>query len=501
MFFFVNEYILGQNSSVEHAEFKRIKLFDQHNEPARIVTRNHDNQLHRTIKKFHLIDGQIINMFDFFGDTVDYQGRELKARDLDIPIDYQVSTGNNSRTIKDGGRLIGEMHFASGTVGQIARIDYVDGAGNLTNREQYDIRGFKSVDEFFDNEGHLFYQIYYRPDGTRYMERHYIKSTANTPINSLNRLIDYRGKDRFFNTIDDLFAFFLNELNMANDENNVFIADRPAMANQPVMQITSKAKKYLWIPMDHVRDGQDEVIGAYDGSYAVPFTPEGLKKLTGVIVMTNAQRENLQTRLPKFKNKIYTISGTIAEEHQPVKLNARQHGSLLYVGRLGNDKQIDQLLQAYKLIHEAVPETNIDVYGYGSKPDMEKFEQQVIDLKIDDDSVNFKGYQPNVENVYDSAQLMLDLGKRDGQPLAMMEGLSHGVPVVSYAYNYGPAEMIDDGQNGRLIEANNISAIAQAAIEILQDDTQWQKMSDAAYANSTAFSPEKVWKQWEQIRA
>jgi hypothetical protein len=26
-------------------------------------------------------------------------------------------------------------------------------------------------------------------------------------------------------------------------------------------------------------------------------------------------------------------------------------------------------------------------------------------------------------------------------------------------------------------------------------------MSDAAYANSTAFSPENVWKQWEQIRA
>jgi len=499
MFYFVNEYILSQNSSLEHAEFKRIKLFDQFQTPAKIVTRNHDNQLHRTIKKFNLNDEQIINMFDFFGNTIDYVGHELKTKDLKIPVDYQVSTGNNSRTIKDGGRLVGEIHFASGTVGQIARVDYFDVAGNLANREQYDIRGFKSVDEFFDGEGHMSYQVYYRPDGTRYMERHYIKSTANTPINSLNQLLNYRGQDRFFNSIDDLFTYFLDELNQANDENNVFIADRPAVANMPVLSMESSAKKYLWLPMNHVREGQDEVLGAYDGSYALPFTPKGLKKLAGIIVMTNQQREHLQQRLPKFKKHIYTISGAIAEQHQPVKLSARKPGKLMYVGRLGKDKEIDQLLQAYKLIHEALPATTLDLYGYGSKPDLANFKQQVVDLKINDDSVNFKGYQPGVEEPYDTVQLMLDLGKRDGQPLAMVEGLSHGIPVISYNYHYGPAEIITDGNNGRLIETNNISEVANAAIKILQDDQLWQSMSDQAYQLSESYSPENVWKQWQVI--
>ena len=54
MFFFVNQYLLSSNSSVEHAELKRLALFKKHGGKAKLVTRDFDLVLHDTIKKFGL---------------------------------------------------------------------------------------------------------------------------------------------------------------------------------------------------------------------------------------------------------------------------------------------------------------------------------------------------------------------------------------------------------------------------------------------------------------
>lgn len=143
MYFFVNQYLLSSNSSVEHAELKRLALFKQHNAPAKLVTRDFDPVLHETIKKFGVSDDQLANMYDFFAGTMDYQGKKLHTEDLNLTPDYQVGTGNNYREVKDGDRLVCEVHFAAGTVGQVNHVDYFDVAGNMTLRQMYDIRGLK----------------------------------------------------------------------------------------------------------------------------------------------------------------------------------------------------------------------------------------------------------------------------------------------------------------------------------------------------------------------
>lgn len=47
MFFFVNQYLLSNDSSIEHAEMKRLKLFKDHNAEAKLVTRNYDQIIPR----------------------------------------------------------------------------------------------------------------------------------------------------------------------------------------------------------------------------------------------------------------------------------------------------------------------------------------------------------------------------------------------------------------------------------------------------------------------
>jgi poly(glycerol-phosphate) alpha-glucosyltransferase len=495
VYFFVNQYLLSSNSSVEHAEMKRVKLFRQHDTPAKIVTRDFDPVLHETITKFDLADDDVVNMFDFFADTTDYQGEKLRTEDLHLPVDYQVGTGNNYREVKDGQRLVCEVHFAAGTVGQVNHVDYYDLAGNMTLRQKYDIRGFKAVDEFFGEDGQLFYARYYRPDHQVYLERYYVKSVKNTPINSLN-VLHYQGEDRFFDSLEDLFVFFLDELNRTNGEGNTFIADRPAVAITPVQNMQSAVKKFLWLPMNQVNDGQDLVRGPLNSMLTQPLGADA-GKWDGVIVMTTKQaamlRQQVGDRLP-----IIVING-VPVNPQPRRAESdRQAGQLIYVGRLGEDKQIGQLIDIFTRVHQAVPASKLTLYGYGTPQDVNNYKQRVKDNGLED-AVVFAGYQVQLAEAYDQAQLFVDASRIDAQPLAMGEALSHGVPVVSYDYLYGPAEMITSGVNGELIPLNDEQAFIDTVIGLLQDDDARQQLSDGAYDKLNAISEEKTWEQWQQL--
>ena len=195
MYFFVNQYLLSNNSSIEHAEMKRLKLFKDHNVPAKLVTQNFDLIIHATLNRFGLTDDQLVNMYDFFAGTTDYKGHIMHVEDLNLPIEYQVGTGNDYQEVKDGDRLVCIVYFTGGTVGLVNHVDWFDVTGNLTLRQQFDLRGFKAVDQFFGQDGRMSYERYYRPDKSIYMERYYVKSVQDTPINSLNVLRDYKGQD------------------------------------------------------------------------------------------------------------------------------------------------------------------------------------------------------------------------------------------------------------------------------------------------------------------
>ena len=288
MNFFVNQYLVTKNSSIEHAELKRLALFNGH-EPgsAKLLTQDFAPTLDQTLERFGLQRDAVINMFDFFAGTTDYVGAPLKVDGLAYDGDLQMGTGNNFRELKRGGRLVSEVHFIGGTVAQVGNVDYFDDAGNLTLRQIYDLRGFLAVNQYYGRAGELFYERYQRPDGTVYLERYYVQSTENTPINSLNVLKDYQGRDRFFYDQEGLFTFFLDEVNRAFGENNRFFADRPAVAINPILNMTSKVKRYLWLAMRAVDDGQDLATGSLDTM--VDAALQHGRKWTGVVVATAAE--------------------------------------------------------------------------------------------------------------------------------------------------------------------------------------------------------------------
>lgn len=500
MLYFVNQYLMANNSSIEHAEMNRLRLFQQlgHGEDARLVLRDFLPKLDQNLKRFHLDRGQVIDMYDFFAYTSSYVGKKCHVDDLHLSKEYQITSGNNYREAFDGSRLVARINFIGGEVALVDNVIFYDDAGNVSLREVYDYRGFKAVSEYYGQDGAKFLEEYHRPDGSVYLERYYVKSTQNTPINSRNILKDYQGHEWIFDSEDELFTFFLDELNREHGENNQFVADRPAMTINPILAMNSHVQRYLYIPMREVDDGLNYKNGVLNEMLQTALLTSNGKKWQGIIVSTQAQKQMLEQRLPQHAPITVINQAPQYPVEHPLAMQNRHRHQLMYAGRLGDDKQIDHLLQIFQLVYQQDSQARLKIYGYGNASDLDWYKELQKELGLSE-VVEFAGYQPDLEAAYQQAGLFVDASRLDSQPLAMSEALNHGLPVVSFDYPYGPREMVKNDLNGYLVPLGDDEKFASRILQIIKNPDLQDRLSQSAYEGVAALSAETTMKEWLTI--
>ncbi|MGV0168367.1 glycosyltransferase [Furfurilactobacillus sp. WILCCON 0119] len=498
MNYFVNQYLMAMNSGLEHAEFKRLRVFHDHGAAAQLVTRNFDGLLHDNMKKFGLVDDDMVNLFDFFRGTEHFEPTVMTVDTLNLPRDYNINPGADDTKVYDGDRLVADVFFAPGTVGHLYYVLIYDAFGNITQRTDYDARGFKARDQFFGSDSHLSTELFYRPDGSRFMEQYYGPSAGTQGVLTQCKLMV--DGDHYFNDEVALTTYFLDRLNERTPEENVFIADRPMVTDEPLVNMTTPARKYLWLPTPHTVDLTDQVFANLNGVYTYAIH-EHMAAFDGVITATRRQAQDLTRWLGDHPARPITpISAAVAFADdlmaEPVPVAERTAGRLIVVSRLEPDKQVDQAIAAFSLIHKRLPKTTLTIYGYGSA--QQTLQQQVDQLNLGD-VVTFAGYQAAMDAVYDDAQVLINTARGDAQPLAMMEALTHGVPVVSYDSLYGPREMITDGQNGVLVQPGNVQKVADSVVSLLNSRKRLSRWSKQAVQLAKPFSDTNVWNAWDEL--
>lgn len=500
MNFFVNQYLMALNSGVEHAEFKRLQLFQAHQAPTKLVTRQFDGLLHQNMRRFNIGDDQMANMFDFFRETTSYPSQVVKMTDLNWPAAYDIKPDPNVSEVRAGDRLIAKVHFVPSTVGHVYFIEIFDRFDNLVQRTDYDERGFKARDEFFSSAGEPVTDIFYRPDGRRMAEQYYAHDSNGANYVSLCHLMDYQGRDYYFNGEQEWYRFFLDELNKQYDEDNVFIADRPLAAQWPVVNMRTAAKKYLWLPTPHAVDPRDQVYSNLNNAYVYGLH-EFLSAWDGVITSTEQQKQDLTQWLGGHPSvPILAISAAVVTKQQadrtPIAVSDRHAHQIIYTGRLDAERRVDQLITAFEQVQRKIKDATLVIYGYGGM--LEQLKQQVEQAHLGA-AVTFAGYHPDLTSAYDQAGAYVYTGESDAQPLSLIEALSHGVPAIAYDINYGPKDILKDGKNGYLVKDGAINQLVRALTRTLESPQRQQRLSKGAYQSSEQYADDQVWQQWQAV--
>ena len=98
------------------------------------------------------------------------------------------------------------------------------------------------------------------------------------------------------------------------------------------------------------------------------------------------------------------------------------------VGRLAPEKGVDVFLRAVALLAQRGTEANFVIAGDG--PDRSALEALRQELGIAD-KVSFLGQQRNMPDFYVTLDVQVSASRQEGLPMALLEGMATGLPVVA----------------------------------------------------------------------
>lgn len=162
---------------------------------------------------------------------------------------------------------------------------------------------------------------------------------------------------------------------------------------------------------------------------------------------------------------------------------------LLYVGRLAREKNIDLLLRAFQIVLQALPSAHLLVVGGGPASDEMKALAGALGVQS---RVIFTGFLPHCEvtAAISAADLFLFPSSTDTQAVSVVEAMALSVPPI-VVNAFGPADFVVDGVSGRVVPSD-AGDMAQAAIDILRDPVEWQRLSTGAKDRAEEFSTEST---------
>lgn len=156
--------------------------------------------------------------------------------------------------------------------------------------------------------------------------------------------------------------------------------------------------------------------------------------------------------------------------------NARR---AVMVARLAPQKRIDHAIRAWQRVLHSLPDAHLDIYGDGALRGELRELIERLDLG---DRVTLHGYVPDAPEVARAATCLIVTSVYEGQSLSIAEAMARGCPVIAYDINYGPAEMIANGESGVLVPPADIDALADAIIGLMTDSDRIDRLSRAAHA-------------------
>lgn len=160
---------------------------------------------------------------------------------------------------------------------------------------------------------------------------------------------------------------------------------------------------------------------------------------------------------------------------------------LIFVGRMGKEKNIEFLLHVFKEINKTRNDVKFLLIGDG--PYFGKLKLKAKKLSLD--TAHFIGHIPHekIPTYYQAANLFVFASLTDTQGIVALEAMASGLPTVALQDD-ALKGIINDNENGFFIKSGPPEVFARKIIDIFNDDTLYKKLSRQAELTVKNFSQE-----------
>ena len=172
-------------------------------------------------------------------------------------------------------------------------------------------------------------------------------------------------------------------------------------------------------------------------------------------------------------------------QRKPCDRNILRPGRIAMLGRLISLKNVHVGLQSLKLLNNGS-----ELWVIGEGPERASLEKKAGALGIGK-LVKFLGQRNDVHELLRGVDLLWLLSEREGQPMAAVEAMAMGVPVIGTDVR-GINELISQENNGLLVPVNRPDEVASATVRLFENADLLRRLVLGGYKTVESRSLDKV---------
>jgi glycosyltransferase involved in cell wall biosynthesis len=261
----------------------------------------------------------------------------------------------------------------------------------------------------------------------------------------------------------------------------------------------------------------DVVIGTRPGInvYVARFAPRGAVRIAQEHLTHDSHSKRLRVQLTRYYQELDAIVTTTEADAAVYRKKMRLPGVRVLAvpnsvpdpgltldplaaerapvvaaaGRLIRAKRFDLLIDAFTDVAERHPDWSLRIYGAGTDKDRL---QELIDEHGLQGRAELMGAVSPIEPEFAKASIVASASNAESFGMTLVEAMRCGTPVVSTDCPLGPAEIITDGVDGRLVPVGDRKALADALLDLIADEPARRRMGQAALASSRRYDPAPI---------
>ena len=173
------------------------------------------------------------------------------------------------------------------------------------------------------------------------------------------------------------------------------------------------------------------------------------------------------------------------------RISNQKSKHIIFVGRYTIQKGIPDLFRIWEIVFQKHPDWNLDLYGDGDMREIPYTEEYRKNKNI-----HVHSSDPDIFSRYVESSIFVLTSLYEPFGLVIVEAMSCGIPVIAFDCPSGPANIINDGVDGFLIENRDVNDFAEKLCMLIESPQLRLEIGKFAIQSSQRYSTEQVMPQW-----
>ena len=216
---------------------------------------------------------------------------------------------------------------------------------------------------------------------------------------------------------------------------------------------------------------------------------KNLRKADCIVALTEGDANDWRRSHPNVK-----VIPNVVHLNDTGRYGSLQAKKVIFVGRFSSQKDFGSMIDIWKLVHLRHPDWELHAYGEGEQK--KRFQKEIEETDV---NITLHNPTPDIFEKYLESSILVMTSRYEPFGLVLPEAMSCGLPVVAFNCPYGPADIINDGVDGFLIEKRDKEKFAERICQLIENAELRHRIGSAAVKSVQRYLADEIMPKWSSL--